>query len=295
MSQFFRVVLLCTLLIACFVLLREEENLFPTECDLEFDRLVDAVYVLNLERCKDRLSYITSVLNRKRIKFERFPAIDGSTLRCINLSNGKDMNIKEISKHTPEINPIRCMAICDALKPPYNTCKIDTGWHSAQPGEIGCAMSHIAMWNKVASSNHRGMLVLEDDAVLFPDFKEHVVKLLKNLPKDADIVFLGFQIFGSRDSYVTPGHILSRIKEGQNNELFIRLLPFDKIYGTYAYYITKKGAKKLANIKSEYHIPIDTAMICVYRKVHNCNINVYASKKKIVYVNFGFDTTVRCE
>lgn len=295
MGKFLSLVSLCVVSITFWFASCEDSDLSLTECDSEFERVVDAVYVINLDRSKDRLAYITALLAKECIQFKRFPAVDGFALRCINLSNGRNINIKNISKHTPERNPIRCVTICDVLKPPCNTCQIDTGWRKVVPGEIGCAMSHIAIWHEVASSNCMGALIFEDDVVLLPGFKKHVATLVKHLPEDADVLFLGILMFESKELYVNPDYILSTIAEVKNNELFVRLLPYDRLYSTCAYYITKKGAKKLANIKSSHHYPIDVSMIYTYRKVDNININVYESKKKIVYVNYRFPTTVRCK
>lgn len=269
---------------------KEPTSQETSDCDLEFERIVGPVYVVNLDRSRDRLAYMTALLGKEHIKFERFSAVDGKTLRCINLGNGKNIDIKKIASYKPRINPIRCIAICDRHSPPMNKCHINSEKRFHTTGEVGCTMSHRCIWHDVVKHNYKGALVLEDDVVLIPGFKEHVVKLIKNLPEDTDILFVGFQICGCNMMYTPINYILSCISDTKS-DLFIKLNPTWGLAGTYAYYITQKGAKRLVSIKSEHHIPIDVAMIVLYRSIIK-DLCIYASKKKVVYVTFNFAPTI---
>jgi glycosyl transferase, family 25 len=71
----------------------------------------------------------------------------------------------------------------DAVKSRYG--------RSMTPAEIGCALSHQAVWKRIADSAN-GAVVLEDDALLEPAFFESVLRWeAKAVSKVADIVVLG--------------------------------------------------------------------------------------------------------
>merc|ERR1719440_649628 len=59
------------------------------------------------------------------------------------------------------------------------------------PGERGCAASHVRLWKKVAKMNGPAILV-EDDAIPVDGFAAKLVQGLKDVPKDADLLYLGY-------------------------------------------------------------------------------------------------------
>lgn len=100
-------------------------------------------------------------------------------------------------------------------------------------GGVGCALSHIAVWQWLADSEHEMVLVLEDDAIIPPDFVERANQCIQQStilqdPKKWDMWLLG----GIWDD-------LSKIP-GETTVLRV---------GSYvlfhAYVITKRMAKKL--------------------------------------------------
>lgn len=56
------------------------------------------------------------------------------------------------------------------------------------PAEYGCAMSHAIALRRAAETGAKRALILEDDAVIVD--KDHLQRLLANLPEDGDIVYL---------------------------------------------------------------------------------------------------------
>jgi len=60
---------------------------------------------------------------------------------------------------------------------------------AAQPGEVGCALSHIALWETLADGDAEMLLLLEDDAVPTEHFAD-VANVVGALPGDWEICLL---------------------------------------------------------------------------------------------------------
>ena len=96
-------------------------------------------FVINLERRKDRLQFVKEQLDQLGIDFDRISAIDGNTLTA------QQENIVNQQKFALE-------------------CK-----RQVVKGEIGCALSHRAVWQKMVEENIPYALILEDDVKLKPE------------------------------------------------------------------------------------------------------------------------------
>ncbi len=100
------------------------------------------IYVINLDRSLDRLTAIANQLLAFNLPFERFPAIDGTTLDLATISENYGVTIA-----APPDRPLHA-------------------------GQIGCFLSHALLLRKIADRPEPIACVLEDDAVLKPDFRE---------------------------------------------------------------------------------------------------------------------------
>ena len=87
------------------------------------NKIVDKVYVINLEKDTERLETITTSLVSQNIEFQRFNAILGSTL-------------KEDSRITKPCN-IFCT---DGMK--------------------GCALSHRTLWENIVENDYKYSMIL---------------------------------------------------------------------------------------------------------------------------------------
>lgn len=118
------------------------------------------IFIISLDRSKDRRATILSRLDTLGFSAEVFPAIDGGSLdlqncdydgRTRRLIYGKDMT----------------------------------------PGEIGCARSHLAVYREIVRRDLPYALVLEDDAVL-ADSLPYALQSLETTAEPWDLVrFLG--------------------------------------------------------------------------------------------------------
>ncbi len=110
-------------------------------------------------------------------------------------------------------------------------------------GSIGCAMSHIQLWENIATEKiEKYYLILEDDVTFDVDFSESLAKVLKNFPTNADIFFLG-----SRNE---------RLRDIRFFTNFNYCRSFNSRLGAFAYIISVKSARKLLKTV----LPID--LIC---------------------------------
>jgi GR25 family glycosyltransferase involved in LPS biosynthesis len=88
------------------------------------NKIVDKVYVINLKKDTERLESITTQLKAQDIEFERFEAVDGSTLK----------------------NDLRLTSQCNTTCP---------------DGLKGCAVSHRTLWEIMIEKDYKKILVFD--------------------------------------------------------------------------------------------------------------------------------------
>ena len=57
-------------------------------------------------------------------------------------------------------------------------------------GEIGCAISHIKVYEHMVENNIESAIILEDDAIVSQHFKEIVEDTLNKINKNHELIFL---------------------------------------------------------------------------------------------------------
>ncbi len=127
-------------------------------------------------------------------------------------------------------------------------------------GAIGCAASHKAIWKNSIEEN-KNILVLEDDCCTNPKIEEFIENNI-NILNDCDICFFGintnsvlqiknpqglqFSSIGFNPAYPTSEWIKNAF-----NQTNIKNIIFNKLiigFGTWCYFITPLGAKKLTEL-----------------------------------------------
>ncbi|MCW7536289.1 glycosyltransferase family 25 protein [Aquabacterium sp. A7-Y] len=111
-------------------------------------------------------------------------------------------------------------------------------------GELGCYLSHVGVWRKIADENIPFALVLEDDVDLHGDLAS-VCTELAALPLSFDLVRL---------SSLEP-QIGKPIRQLANDRTLI--LPTKDPFGTQGYLLSLAGARRLLSVISEPCLPID--------------------------------------
>jgi alpha(1,3/1,4) fucosyltransferase len=196
-----------------------------------------------------------------------FPAIDDACI--INLRRRADRLEKFRATHSWS-HRVRVQEAVDGrgltLTPALATLFKPNDFHWKK-AVMGCALSHLDVWKKVAESTiGDNCLVLEDDVRFDADFLECWSAAAASIPADYDILYLGGVLppnktmFGQVLEPVAPHW--SRIKE---HTLFGQRTPNRYFhFCNYAYIIRKSAAQKLlASIKARggYHTSADH-MIC---------------------------------
>lgn len=181
------------------------------------------IYVINLPASTERRRAMEEQLRRVGATAQFFPAIDGRQIRT-GLS--------------PEL------------------CASDL-----TDGEIGCYLSHVALWEKVATSLAKGAVILEDDVTLTDDFLA-VCQELGSVPLRYDLVRLG-------SLRHTKGRKLLDLANGRSI-----LLPAEASDGTQGYLVTRAGAERLLKLLAEPRAPIDRELNLYWE--HRLNVLLLA-------------------
>jgi glycosyl transferase family 25 len=173
------------------------------------------IVIINLPSSVDRREVITRHLATLGLNGEVFPAIDG-----------RQLSEDEIG------------AVYDAKR------AATTEWGQLTRGEIGCALSHRAIWKSLIDSGDSGWLVIEDDIVLAPDVPEWLAQL-SELAQDGDVVpFV--------KTSPTP-YYFRRVKLASRWLVY----PNQSFIGATAYYITPLAARRLLEASTPIWFPTD--------------------------------------
>lgn len=141
-------------------------------------------------------------------------------------------------------------------------------------GEIGCAISHIRLYEHMVSNNIPIAIILEDDAIVSHDFKKIVLDVLQKIPSRKEIVFLDH---GKAKSWWIKKKLFEHYK------LVRYRYPYKNskrcIFMADAYILTLDGAKKL--LAQAY--PIRMAADYLTGAIHITGIHAYGVEPPCVF------------
>ena len=146
------------------------------------------------------------------------------------------------------------------------------------PSMIGCALSHMSLWQVIQQQKHKLTLILEDDAQLVPDFVPRLKQALRDVPRDFDVLVLGcFFLCNKGHAYEWP-HSLLRLgmKTRQDTRTWGSVFVPEAFRGTHCYIVSLQGAHKLAQ-----HIPRVKFHIDV--QMNHPAINIYAASPDLAF------------
>lgn len=247
----------------------------------EISDLYDKIYVISLDRTPERYAYVKKQFDKQGLKCERFSAVDG------NLITVRDQR-ENVIVPWQEIGPPKGYyrgAILEIGYPFYKDaefCYI-TDRCLLRTGELGCAMSHRAVWADVVRNRYKKVVIFEDDVTLLDGFRQNFSKIMKNLPNDFDIFFLDIAVRPHElgDTYfLQPNFWLSKFFNTQSYYYAKLRLCNKDITSTHAYVITYESAKNLLKKTKVIHVPIDTSIMF-------SGLNLYISKVKILTSNLN--------
>lgn len=181
-----------------------------------FTQGIDELYVINLARRKDRLdSWRKHHMDLKHATYV-LPATDGRTLQL-----------------TPSL--VECFR------------NNDFKWKKSV---MGCALSHLTLWEKLAMDQEAtSYLIMEDDVRFTPQWLNQWKTMAGSIPADADVIYLG--------GVLPPNKPALPIITENVNPFFARVAA-NTLYGpqprryfhfcNYSYVLTQQGARKLVSL-----------------------------------------------
>jgi GR25 family glycosyltransferase involved in LPS biosynthesis len=117
------------------------------------------IWLINLERSKDRLEFQEAQFKNHGLQFTRVDAVDGR---------------KDISEHIKGI-------------------KLSPQWNTMSNGQRGCGLSHVSILKKMVAENIPAVFVMEDDVVLCENFADEFEKYFQDDDLKYDIIYVGNQ------------------------------------------------------------------------------------------------------
>ena len=170
-------------------------------------------YVINLDRSPERMERMRALLCAMKIPFERVTAVDGSVLT--------HQELKE--KVSVELGAL----------PPF-------------PAQLGCFLSHRAVWQRISDSRDDYGLVLEDDVIFARNFAQIIAepKLFNGFP---DIIRL--EGWPEKVRIPSDGEVLD---DGYK----LHRLAWDTS-GSCGYLLSRTGAAMLLKAEKHYRYPVD--------------------------------------
>jgi len=206
-----------------------------TNIDNIVNNYFDQVYVISMEKNKERHSYINDLLNKMNIKFVyKFGP------------EGENINTKE-----------------------YFDNKLITDRMLNMPNPIGTILTHKMAWDDMILNNYQKCLILEDDVYFFSEFKSYLNDCINNKDfNNWDVFQLGWlppSYFNSEDKIINKylrikwssvgGAHCYAITNNTASILINNLYPINKAVDGYIGDMTNYWTKKEKNIYLNCYSP----------------------------------------
>lgn len=261
---------ICLSFATCFYFMKDRQNFFSA-----LNSFFDHIYVITLERAADRHEHIRKELQGLNYQF----------------FFGKDKNQFSIEK-------IKTAGIYDEAA----AMKHHRYGKPMQEGQIGCSWSHAEVYKDVIAKGYQKVLILEDDVVIDRQAANLFLQILKELPKDWELVYLGFaeretpppglalkkafyhllRIFNAvRFSHTTINHLYPKRTSHHIYEAGYHDC-------THAYAITQSAAKKLLGLQQPISFIADNLLA---HAVTNRLVKGYIVLPKIIHQQYQVGTS----
>jgi len=196
-------ILLFTVIIIIGYLIFKSQELFENFTEDDFD-----VYVINLVSNTERLESFKYQYEKSDLAWKKYivyPAVVGKELDIIKYV-------------TPDAyNQVMETDATKRRKHHYDITK----------GAVGCYLSHLDIYRKIAASNKKYGLIFEDDVMIATDFYKRMLYGLNTIPDDWDIYLLG----------------LICLKCDIKSEY----INVNRFWGLHGYLVKKEAAQRLVN------------------------------------------------
>ena len=126
-------------------------------------KVYDIVYVLNLDRSKDRLITISNQLEAAGVTYQRFPAIDGYNVNFTNIDSNQQFSGKDIASNKIIINKDTTYKVfCTPNLELNNSFSISGDEYSLNSGEFGIWCSYKMIWKDIVKNGYKNSIILEE-------------------------------------------------------------------------------------------------------------------------------------
>jgi glycosyl transferase family 25 len=205
-------------------------------------------YIINLERDEIRRQAVLQQCKSQGLgDIEMLPAVDGAALSTSRIE-------KAYSSRGARIYIGR--ELCRA--------------------EIGCALSHMEVYQRVIRDEVSLALVLEDDIQFEPNLKQVIDAIATGgQPDNWEVLLLGHHSLSSR-KMITSHNIWSGLKLVGKHKFF---RPSEIAAGAYGYLVNQRGAKRLLVEMQQFSKPVDRYT------GSDRHINVYVLKPNVISID----------
>ena len=147
----------------------------------------------------------------------------------------------------------------------------DTFIEKCNVGQLGCFLSHFQLWKYIVDQKLDMAIILEDDVKIYKNFNRIIDTIHENLPVKFDYVHL----------FIHPDKQNIEYLEGKEGDI----IPAEDNFGTVAYLISLRGAKRLIKLTEMLKIqaPVDRQInFCIQ---HNF-LKAFMVKKPFLIAKF---------
>lgn len=211
---------------------------------------LDQTYVISLDRTPERYELINKDLTHHKVSHVRFSAVDGLTLP-IKSSNGISFTGLDVKEKKIKLHPNEQYGVsCPSLDINYTYDK-NILHRPLIVGELGLYCSHLEIWQDILNKKYTSALILEDDAILSPYFEWQLNSLLRKIPQNNwDIIYI----------YIGQDPDKSKYTILNNQALYKYDAKPGALWGTVAYFVSERGARKLLASTQDFKLPIDNVI-----------------------------------
>jgi len=184
------------------------------------------IFVINLKRSPERRNEIIRQMNLYELKFEFFEAIDGKLISAETIQKSR-----ERSDHW---------------------YKVDEGQDATMKlGEIGVAMSHYNLYQKIISDNLDLAIIIEDDVNFDKRFQQFLQSRnqVKSIMKNFDLILLGYC---THDAKFDHGAVCSYWGRNKISKNYYVGIPVIWYWSAIAYVVSRKGALLLSQKQGQF-------------------------------------------
>jgi glycosyl transferase family 25 len=207
-------------------------------------------YLINLEKNPERLRDFSKYYDESDLSTTPFLRIDAINGKMIN---GDPEAYKEYISPTPTIEI------------PFTA------------GMVGCFLSHLSAYKKIAEGDKPYGIVMEDDAKMDPEiYEKHIKNVFKEIPEDWDIILFGYDI---------------RFPKYHKYEKFDHYYKMQEFWGLHCYMLSKRSAKKLVDLMQPPFIHQIDGQLCILAREDK--INIYGIENPVVFQVGEWNTDVQ--